>query len=365
MQTASKPSRILRSSAMTGTDPLEDLLAPLAENAMAEDRGSGDIAASLALLRDAGLLHDDGREAPRRTARRLMRIGAVNLSLGRLWEGHVNALYLIRVHGDAPLQAKAKELLAQDGLFGVWGADDTLPLTFSKSGDRLSGGKKFASGLGVLSHAIVTVGTPLGPQLALVDVRDAARADPARWQMPGMRATASGAYDFTGLPLPRGDRLGGPGDYFNEPHFIAGVWRIAALQIGGALGLIDAATAQLREMGRMDNEAQKTRLAPVLMRALAAVELTERAALQAAEAPADRAVALSISARLLTEEVALDTIRAVEQSLGLAHFDAGSVTGRRARDLSVYLRQVARDAFLMRFADHAFLRDGAVWELLE
>ena len=75
---------------------------------------------------------------------------------------------------------------------------------------------------------------------------------------------------------------------------------------------------------------------------------------------AEDAVSLSISARLFTEEAALAAIHAVEQSLGLRHFAQGSPTGRMARDLSVYLRQAARDALLQRAADHVLGRDGGI-----
>jgi len=101
----------------------------------------------------------------------------------------------------------------------------------------------------------------------------------------------------------------------------------------------------------------------VLMRVWAGVALTERAADATIDrwvAPED-IVATSIAARLFTEEVCLDAIRAVEQSLGLQHFEANSETGRMARDLSVYLRQAARDAFLQRAAQTALGKDGRIW----
>lgn len=73
---------------------------------------------------------------------------------------------------------------------------------------------------------------------------------------------------------------------------------------------------------------------------------------------------MSAAARLLTEEVALYAIRAVEQCIGLSHFEDGSVTGRKARDLAVYLRQAARDAFQVRVGSTCFAREGAIWTLL-
>ncbi len=215
-----------------------------------------------------------------------------------------------------------------------------------------------------MSHALVTVDSGPEVRLALVDVNDAARADPSTWDMQGMRATASGTYYFADLPRELVEWIGGPADYLKEPHFVGGVWRIAALQVGAAAGLLDMAATELRAAGRMDAEAQKIRLMGVLMHVWAGMALTERAAEAAANRhlAEDDIVATSIAAQLFTEEVGLGAIRAGEQSIGLRHFDAGSETGRMARDLSVYLRQAARDAFLQRAAGTVLGEDGRIWE---
>ncbi|MBV7411094.1 acyl-CoA dehydrogenase [Maritimibacter sp. DP1N21-5] len=219
--------------------------------------------------------------------------------------------------------------------------------------------ERFASGLGAVSRALVTVDTETGVRLALVDVTHHDRADSSCWTVQGMKATQSGCYDFAGIAVQDIRWVGGAGDYLREPHFVGGVWRIAALQVGGAIGLLDCAVGALRAMGRLEAQAQQTRLMNVLMRAWAGAALTERAAQAPADptVPVEGVVATAISARLFTEEVGLDAIRAVEQSIGLRHFEAGSDTGRKARDLAVYLRQVARDAFVQRAASHALLND--------
>lgn len=327
-----------------------------------EERGERPIARSINLLHETGLLTDDGTADPVRTARALMQVGAANLGVGRLLEGHINALHLIRLYG-IEAQRQTVDCRISDGAFlDVWGADGKVPVT--RDADKtLNGGKCFASGLGTVSHALVTVNSGPDVRLGLIEVRDATRADPSAWNMFGMQTTASGTYDFTDIADKKVDWIGAPGDYLREPHFVGGVWRIAALQIGAATGLLDVAAAQLRAMDRMQAEAQQTRLMTVLMRAWAGMALTERAAqaTSAEDVSSENIVATSIAARLFTEEVGLDAIRAVEQSIGLRHFEAGSETGRMARDLSVYLRQAARDAFLQRAAQKAFGDDGRIW----
>ncbi len=77
--------------------------------ARAEEAGAAPISGSIDILRDAGLMLEDGATAPLRTAHALMQIGAANLSVGRLWEGHVNALRLIRLYGSVAQAERFRE----------------------------------------------------------------------------------------------------------------------------------------------------------------------------------------------------------------------------------------------------------------
>ncbi|MCQ0969589.1 acyl-CoA dehydrogenase [Paracoccus sp. TK19116] len=359
------PLRPIGGDIASTTAGFDAALRRLEQAAPAEDRDQADIAGSVDVLRQAGLLSDDGSADPALTARRLMRVAGANLSVARLWEGHVNARQLVTLYADDGLRNRVERFVAQGGFLGVWGADGEVPVTLDKDGRTLRGGKIFASGLGAVSHAVVTVDSGPEVRLALVDVTDPSRADAGRWQMSGMRATRSGSYDMNGIE-PVG-WIGGAADYVIEPYFHGGVWRIAALQLGGAIGLVEAAATTLRDRGRLDAEAQKLRLTDILIRAAAAAPLIAKAARQATAAcdQPDRAVALSLSARLLTEAIGLDAIRAVEQGVGMGHFADGSITGRKARDLAVYMRQAARDAFMMRVADHALQSSESIWGLLE
>ena len=285
--------------------------------------------------------------------RALVSIGETDLCVARLVEGHVNARHLLDLYGTGSADECA--------IHGVWGADGDEPLRVREG--RLQGGKRYASGLGTVDRAIVTVAGEADElsRLAVVDVTDPCRHRPETWDMVGMRQTVSGDIDLTGLPFAW---LGAPGDYFREPHFLGGVWRIAALQLGGTLGLLGAARDTLTGLGRLDADAQVGRLAPLIARAMAAYGLVERAATVASGpegvADPDRAVALSIQSRLLTEDLAQDTIAAVERSVGLAHFPTGSGTGRIARDLATYCRQAARDAFEQRAGRIVLSRQGSL-----
>lgn len=305
-------------------------LDPLCDPGVAVKQAGASLRSSVEKLLCAGGLVDASVQG---SCDLLLSLAETDLSLARLIEGHLNAAHLIvRFGGDVPT-----------GLLGVLGADSRRPASFD--GHQLLGVKQYASGLGIVEHAVVSVATDAGVRLALVRADDATRHDPRPWRMTGMQATVSGHFILDGLrPL----WLGPPDAYFMEPWFLGRVWRIAALQTGGTLWLLTAARDHLAAIDRLDADAQVARLAPLFGRAFAARGLIERAAHVAEGAEGrgdpDRAVALSVMARLMTEDLAQGAIKAVERSLGLSHFEDGSPTGAKARDLAVYCRQVARDA---------------------
>lgn len=322
----------------------------LREAAFDEDAGAS-LFDSMSTVLTSGVLDEDRLIE---LVRVLVGLAEANLPVARLAEGHVNARLLLDLHApDIPLHG---------AILGVWGADGDTPVRID--GRHLSGSKRYASGLGTVTHALVTALDDKAVRLALVDVTDPARHRPESWDMLGMRATVSGDIDLTCLePL----WVGAPDAYHTEPTFVGGVWRIAALQLGGTLGLLGAARDYLNALGRLETDAQIARLAPVLGRALAAFGLVERAA-QVAQGPEgaadpERAVALSIQGRLLTEELAQDTIAAVERSVGLPHFAQGSETGRISRDLATYCRQAARDAMEQRSGRALLTRTGPLSEV--
>lgn len=303
-----------------------------------------------ALLARSGCLDPRSVEGP---AWLLRETAALDLSLARLLEGHVNALALIRIHGDEALRGECLREAAEGHLFGVWGADADPPV--AAEDEELTGAKRYASGLGLVSRAIVTARSPEGQRMFVVDASERRRHDPAAWEMSGMQDSRSGRFDCDGL---LGRPLGAPDSYTLEPHFVGGTWRIAAVTAGGIVGLLDRAAAALRGRGHLESDAQLLRLGPVAGRVVAAwpaiLRAGDVASGSAGLSDPDRAATLSVSTRLLTEDLGQDAIAAVERSLGLAMFATEDPAGRMARDLACYMRQVGRDAFALRTA-RAFL----------
>ncbi|MFT6428030.1 MAG: alkylation response protein AidB-like acyl-CoA dehydrogenase, partial [Brevundimonas sp.] len=148
----------------------------------------------------------------------LRSVGRSDLSVGRLFEGHVNALALFDWYADPAQKAWLGKVLAQGAWFGVWATEP--PPGVRLVGARLQGAKMFATGAGGLDYAIITAQPEQGErELIVVPANAPERADLSGWRVRGMRATTSGRYEVTGLTVDADQRLGRPGDYDREPRF--------------------------------------------------------------------------------------------------------------------------------------------------
>ncbi|MBR0665457.1 acyl-CoA dehydrogenase [Roseomonas hellenica] len=337
---------------------LREVLPAIDREAAATDQDGAYPAAGVAALHRIGLLaaplHGLGTapEGADGLALALRLIGRASLPLGRLYEGHVNALRLILRHGTRD-QIALGAADARDGhLFAIWNTDDArAPVRLD--GEVLSGRKVLCSGAGFVRRALITAEEErgAGPVLLLLPLRPGEGADLSGWQPLGMRASASGAVDFTGMPAPPQRRIGAPGAYARQPDFTAGGWRFAAVQCGGIEAVLEALRSHHRRTGRGSNPHQAARLGQAAIAAEGA-RLWVQAAARRAESGAPDAVAYTNLARTAVERAALDVLELAQRSIGLAGFMRGHPLERIARDLSTYLRQPAPDAALTEAGSH-------------
>ncbi|MCK5930941.1 MAG: acyl-CoA dehydrogenase [Fulvimarina manganoxydans] len=285
---------------------------------------------------------------------RLRDAGATNLNLGRLLEGHANAVQLVRLYGDAGQHAWLEKALEADTILGVWGADDVFPARVETvaGGKMLKGGKRYASGLGMVAHAVVPIAGDDGQlQLYLLPVGDPARQDLSAWKVGGMQASASGRYSFEGVSVEPGMMLGGVGVYKREPFFEGGIWRCAAVHLGGLEAILAMTVAHLEASGRFDHPLQTERLGHAILHARTARLWVEDAGrriedpLEAETIPF--AVAAASYTRLQVEASALAVMEIARRSVGLASFERDHPLESAIADLSVYLRQANPDALLL------------------
>ncbi|MGT2478040.1 acyl-CoA dehydrogenase family protein [Methylobacterium oryzae CBMB20] len=296
-------------------------------------------------------------------------VGYGSLALGRLYEGHVNALQLVARFG-TPAQRTRLFADARDGhLFGVWNTDP--PGECLQLGDdrRLRGVKTFASGAGFVTRALVTVKQEPGapPLMLVVPLEPDGRADLSPWRAHGMRASATGTVAFDGIAVTDDEILGAWGDYHRQPIFSGGAWRFAAVQIGGIEAVFDAWRAHLAATGRGGDPHQLARLGEGAISVAGARHWVERAARIVAEdelAP-DRIVAFVNLARLAVEKAGLDVLQLAQRSVGLQGFLRAHPLERLSRDLATYLRQPAPDRALTTAATEILGAGGMAGDLFE
>ena len=282
----------------------------------------------------------------------LRHIGRGNLAVGRVYEGHTNALQLLSRFGQ-PAQVARWAAEARAGhLFGVWNteAHDGVRLEPLPDGRyRLHGSKTFGSGAGHLTRPLLTAALPDGGWQMLILPADThvPKYDASFWRPLGMRASASFRVDLEGLEIGPEDLLGQPGDYYRQPWFSGGAIRFAAVQLGGAEAVFDETRRFLRELHRTDDPYQRQRLGQMSILVASGQHWLRAAADLAAHSPdADHLVAHANLVRSSIEDLCLRLLPLAERCVGARGLLRPEPFERLHRDLTHYLRQPAPDAAL-------------------
>jgi alkylation response protein AidB-like acyl-CoA dehydrogenase len=277
----------------------------------------------------------------------LAAVGRGDLSAARIFEGHINALLLIRLFG-SEAQRELYALLTSSGeLFGIWNTD--VPGEAVTLDERiLRGRKNFASGVEGIDHALVTAHTPQGRQLVIVSTAGL-EIDRSWWHPLGMRASGSHVVNFEDTVMTEQQLIGAPDDYLKEPWFSGGAIRFAAVHAGGMHAVLDVVKTHLNETARSKNPHQQHRLGEIAIRVAAGYAWLDRAAKiwsAIGTVPDNEVVAALCAARLAIERSALDVLELAERSVGAAGMIAPHPLERLIRDLRTYLRQPNPDAAL-------------------
>ena len=330
-------------------------------------------------LRDAGVLTaplpraeggqgwgtDDARNATFRAA--LMVIGHASLTVGRIYEAHVNAIRLIHRYGQAPVREDAWADVRDGHLFALWVAPSAEPVRLHRGagGWRVVGRKGFGSAAGFATRAVVTaIDAQDGAEhMVLIDAGQAGISDvsPA---MHGMRGTATRPVSLD-IPVSAEQCIGEGGDYLREPEFSAGAWRTTAVTAGGLQALVEETAGQLRARDRHRDPYQSARLGHLFIlsqnAAMWAAAAAERVATPGIDA-ADLTAFVNL-ARIAVERACLEAIPLVQRSLGIASVLATNPVEAMIRDIGTYLRQPAADEALseaaIRFAENGMPSAGA------
>ncbi|MDQ1394266.1 MAG: hypothetical protein QOF30_3243 [Acidimicrobiaceae bacterium] len=286
------------------------------------------VADSLRLPRPGG-----GRTWERFVA--LAEASAVDLSLGRLVEGHTDAVAIL---------AEAGRMPPVGAVMGVWAARgpgaDLVAHADPGGGFRLQGRKPWASGAHLLTHALVTAATPDGDCLFEVPLRGGSvAAVPGTWPAVGM-AMSDSADVTVDIVLGADALIGPPGWYVDRPGFWFGSVGVAACWLGGAVGLVRALQADLAR--RRPDPHQLAHLGAAGARCSSMARDVAWGAARIDATPSDpiraiRSVALEV--RHLVENGCLEVLTHVGRAGGAAPLCHDPAQARRAADLPVYIRQ--------------------------
>ena len=329
----------------------------------------------MAAIQRAGLLHVilpgealDCRHGNTPALLQLLKyIGQGNLSVGRIYEGHVNALQLVSIYG-SPAQQQRWFADARAGhLFGVWNTEmhDGVHLEHQKDGSiRMLGSKSFCSGSVHVTRPIIPgvlrdkKGKELGWQMSVVPLdRYDPPVDKSFWMPLGMRNSVSYKIDFTGIPLDVTDLLGQPDDYNRQPYLSGGAIRFAAVHLGGAAALLEATRDYLHQLKRTEDCYHRTRVGRMAILVESGNHWLEQSGrlTDRSSNPAE-IINYANMTRTAIADICTDCLRLAEHSAGARGMLHPYPFARLHADLSMYLRQPAPDAALEAVGQH-YLND--------
>ena len=276
----------------------------------------------------------------------LYEAGREDLAFARVLEGHIDAVQIVLTRGDAVQAGALNKALSQGAVLGVWNADlKDAPLRVQNG--QLMGGKAFASGAGLLSHALVTLngGDRANVQLLLLDLTATPPAiDRSWWDVAGMQESETHLVRWSGVPFDEAWKIGAPGDYEREPCFSGGALRFVAAHAGGIAGLFDRVRDHLLRTGRTESVQQTERLARLYRCADLSASTVRAVQSRWFQQSTEEKLASVAHARMSVADLAQEAILLAQQSVGAASFFRSGPLCKQMMDLSVYLRQPVPDA---------------------
>ena len=304
--------------------------------------------------------------------------GYGNLVVGRVYEGHLNALLLVKLFANkSQLEKYARDVTENDEIFGVWNTeagDGVKIFPAGKDKFRLEGFKIFATGVDYVKRPIVNGAMPDGGwQMCVVPMEKVeTKIDSSWWNPLGMKSTRSFRVDFTGVELSADDLIGKPNDYYSEPYFSGGAIRFAAVQLGAAEAIFDETRKYLRKLNRTQDSLQQTRLGEMAINIESGNLWLEGAARNfenyrqnPTPENSKKFLAYANMMRTAIEQICQDVMLLCERSVGARGLNKPFHFERIIRDLKIYLRQPAPDAALAAAGNNVLeniIQSDDLWE---
>jgi hypothetical protein len=336
---------------------LDQALAAIADGAEVLDRAPEFPAAAIAALANAGALTATigcarGETAVASEWELVRRVAAADASVGRIFDGHLNAIERLEVAAEPDVREMELAKLEQGGrLLGVWGADPgpaegpPARIVEVPEGLVLRGVKTFCSGAGGVDAALVMVGEDDGaaPRLVLVECDQRVEVDRGWYRGAGMRASESHRVRFRDAPVAA--VLGSPGELGREPWFSRDAMRTAACWAGMVDAAADAAIADLAV--RRAGEALSQLAVGRIEAARGTIDAWLAMAAQAVDDGRELR-AMSVRMRVEIERAAKMVLESAAAACGSHPFVTGGRLDRARRDLETFLLQHRLDPLLVR-----------------
>ena len=320
------------------------------------------------LMHEQGLLEinlpEDHRNEERHLSlyNTLFEIGKASLSVGRIYEGHANAIKLIKDHG-SPAQQDFYFREAQNGkLFSVWNTEmNSEALTAEKKKDsiHLKGAKTFCSGGLGIDYALITVAIWGQKQMLIIPLKEYPQLveDWSLWRPMGMKNSVSCSIDFSGIEISSDRMLGDLNAYEEEPWFSGGAMRFAAVQLGGAEAVMIAALDHLKKLKRNNDPYQQQRMGMMAIQMQAGkfwLEQAEKLENKPDNYTAAEIVNFANMMRSAVLEISETILNLAERSVGVQGFMKTHPLEQVYRDLKVYLKQPGPDLALQNVGAFTF-----------
>jgi alkylation response protein AidB-like acyl-CoA dehydrogenase len=261
-------------------------------------------------------------------------VSGIDLALGRLSEGHADAIAILEEAGCSPVVP---------GPYGVWAARSAqgdLTATPVGTGWRIDGHKGFCSGAGMVEHALVTADAPDGPRLFDLDVTlPGVVSDPGSWPAVGMAASESVSVSFDGLVADAGQCVGPPGFYTGRIGFWWGAVGVSACWWGGARALLETVGQYLAERNGGDHELAAYGSAMARCQSMTETLRWAAAEIDDGDADVDRARRTARMARDVVHDGCMAILAAVAAAGGARPICLDAAQSRRSADLYAYLAQ--------------------------
>lgn len=287
--------------------------------------------------------------------RLLSSIGASDLSLARLFEGHVDALAILE-ELDAPLPHDPRSI------WGVWAAEARERIALSMAPDgtaRLHGVKHWCSGAPFLTHALVTAWRgDVGPFLVAMPM-DQQGVTPrrGRWAAVGMAGSESVDVE---LAHAQGVVVGDVGRYLSRAGFWHGAAGVAACWFGGAVALGEIAR---RYMPDHADPLRAAHLGAIDVALTRAGDVLRAVAAWIDHHPDADARVPALRARATVEAAAEAVLEHAGRLLGASAYCLNPTFARLAADLPVYVRQSHAEHDLAVIGSAAKREPAGTWAL--